>query len=117
MLTRSSHVCAMLSLMLAHVWPYVMFAPCLALCSLMYGLMLAPVAHILADVGPMLALLAPVAHILADVGPMLADILADVGPILAHVGPILAICWPMQPTSWPMLALCWRRFAPVLALC
>ena len=52
----------------------------LGLCSPYLGLMSAHVAHILADVGPMLAQACPylslmlthVAHILADVGPMLA---------------------------------------------
>ena len=59
------------------------FAPVLALgggCLTQVALMSAHVAHILADVGPMLAQACPyrslmlthVAHILADVGPMLA---------------------------------------------
>ena len=59
---------------LGRCWPY------LGLCSPYLGPMSAHVAHILADVGPMLAqacpylslMLTPVAHILADVGPMLA---------------------------------------------
>ena len=74
--------------------------------------MSAHVAHILADVGPMLAQACPylspmlthvalmsahVAHILADVGPMLAQacpyrslMLTHVAHILADVGPMLA---------------------------
>ena len=88
----------------------------------MYGRMLAPVAHILADVGPMLALLAPVAHILADVGPMLADILADVGPcwpylgnMLAHATHILADGGLMLAQVCPYFGLMLTHLAHILA--
>ena len=83
--------------------------------------MSAHVAHILADVGPMLAQACPylslmlthvalmsahVAHILADVGPMLAQacpyrslMLTHVAHILADVGPMLA----PRPSRCPVL--------------
>ena len=78
--------------------------------------MSAHVAHILADVGPMLAQACPylslmlthvalmsahVAHILADVGPMLAQAC----PYLSVVVVVVGRCWPYLgagvPLSWP----------------
>ena len=82
--------------------------------------MSAHVAHILADVGPMLAQACPylsrmlthlallsahVAHILADVGPMLAQACPYLSLMLTHVAHILADVGPMlapRPSRCPV---------------
>ena len=99
---------------LGRCWPY------LGLCSPYLGLMSAHVAHILADVGPMLAQACPylslmlthvalmsahVAHILADVGPMLAQACPYLSLMLTHVAHILADVGPMlapRPSRCPV---------------
>ena len=82
--------------------------------------MSAHVAHILADVGPMVAQACPylsrmlthialmsahVAHILADVGPMLAQACPYLSLIFTHVAHILADVGPMltpRPSRCPV---------------
>ena len=111
------HVCAMLSLMFAHVWPYV--GPCsphLGRCWAYVGLVGPSSPHLgrcwayvgrhlgrcWPDLGPCWPylgnMLAHATHILADVGLMLAQVCLCFGLMLAHVARILADVGPMLAT-------------------